>query len=92
MQIENFQHRRGEVLGKLWEIALWHEEKRLNNKTQLDQKLEARSALATKEIRAYTAIIQGMHDEEIEIKYKELLAKIENSIIVPKPQPETIRK
>jgi hypothetical protein len=77
-------HTRGEVLEKLWEIAKWHEDKRQNPKAKLDFNLKARSALASKEIRSYQAILQGLTDQELEVRVKELEEKLSNSILIPK--------
>ena len=80
----NFVHTRGEVLGKLWEIAKWHEEKRINSRTKLDGNTKARSALASKEIRAYQAILQGLTDHELELRVKMLEEKLANGVLIPK--------
>jgi hypothetical protein len=84
----NFAHTRGEVLGKLWEIAKWHEDKRINPRAKLDGNTRARSSLASKEIRAYSAILQGLTDQELELRVKDLESKLQNSILIPKTQQE----
>jgi hypothetical protein len=81
-----FTHTRGEVLEKLWNIAKWHEDKRINPRAKLDGNTKARSSLASKEIRAYQAILQGLTDQELELRIKALEEKLQNSILIPKTE------
>lgn len=82
---------RSDVLSKLWGIAKWHEDKRLNSRAKLDANCKARSALSSKEIRAYAAILQGLTDQELELRVKELEEKLANGILIPKPIEEKRR-
>ncbi|MCL1977407.1 MAG: hypothetical protein FWG55_04800 [Candidatus Bathyarchaeota archaeon] len=77
---------RADVLTKLWDIAKWHEEKRTNPKTKLDDNIKIRSTLSGKEIRALQAILQGLTDQELETRVKELEEKLANGILIPKPK------
>lgn len=83
---------RADAMLKLWDIAQWHEQKRLNPKSQITINLKARSALSAKEIRCYQAIIQGFKDEEIEIRLRDLEEKLANSILIPKTQDDTANR
>lgn len=80
---------RNDVLSKLWDIALWHEKKRLNSRARLDANCKARSALSGKEIRAYAAILQGLTDQELELRVRELEEKLANGILIPKTEKQT---
>jgi hypothetical protein len=77
---------RADVLTKLWNIAQWHEDKRTNPRAKLDNNIKARSALSGKEIRALQAILQGLAEQELETRVKELEEKIANGILIPKPK------
>jgi hypothetical protein len=83
---EKINFTRADVLSKLWDIAHWHEDKRLNPRAKLDGNTKARSALASKEIRAYQAILQGLTDEELELRVKYLEEKLANGVLIPKPK------
>lgn len=80
---------RADVLTKLWDIARWHEDKRTNLRTKLDTNIKTRSALSGKEIRALQAILQGLTDQELETRVKELEEKLANGILIPKPKEDT---
>jgi transcription elongation GreA/GreB family factor len=77
---------RADVLTKLWNIARWHEDKRTNSRSKLDENTKERSAFSGKEIRALQAILQGLADQELETRVKELEEKLANGILIPKPQ------
>ncbi|MCL2643462.1 MAG: hypothetical protein FWD52_08160 [Candidatus Bathyarchaeota archaeon] len=79
---------RADVLTKLWNIAQWHEDKRVNPKAKLDYIAKERSTYSGKEIRALQAILQGLSDQELETRVKELEEKLANGILIPKPQKE----
>jgi hypothetical protein len=83
---EKISFTRADVLTKLWDIAQWHNEKRTNTRTKLDDNIKIRSALAGREIRALQTILQGLEDQEIETKVKELEEKLANCILIPKPK------
>ena len=84
--IEKILFTRADVLTKLWEIALWHEDKRINPRTKLDEHTKERSAYSGKEIRALQTILQGLADQEIETRVKELEEKLAGGILIPKPK------
>jgi hypothetical protein len=77
---------RADVLTKLWNIAQWHEDKRTNPRAKLDNNIKTRSALSGKEIRALQAILQGLTDQELETRVKELEEKLANGILISKPK------
>ena len=83
---EKISFTRADVLSKLWDIAKWHEDKRTNSRVKLDGNTKARSALSGKEIRAYQAILQGLTDQELELRVRELEEKLTNGILIPKPK------
>ncbi|MDR0471857.1 MAG: hypothetical protein LBH79_09090 [Nitrososphaerota archaeon] len=87
--MEKILFTRADVLTKLWDIARWHEDKRTNPRTKLDNNIKARSALSGKEIRALQAILQGLTDQELETRVKELEEKLANGILIPKPKENT---
>ena len=77
---------RADVLTKLWDIALWHEDKRVNPRAKLDENVKERSAYSGKEIRALQTILQGLADQELETRVKELEEKLVGGILIPKPK------
>ena len=84
--MEKILFTRADVLTKLWDIAKWHEDKRTNPRVKLDNATKARSALSGKEMRALQAILQGLTDQELESRVKELEEKLANGILIPKPK------
>ncbi|MCL1969924.1 MAG: hypothetical protein FWF66_00395 [Candidatus Bathyarchaeota archaeon] len=88
---EKFLFTRADVLTKLWDIACWHEDKRTNLRAKLDNNIKERSAFSGKEIRALQAILQGLTDQELEARVKELEEKLANGILIPKPKEDINR-
>jgi transcription elongation GreA/GreB family factor len=83
---EKLNFTRADVLTKLWDIARWHEDKRVNPRAKLDENAKERSAFSGKEIRALQTILQGLADQELETRVKELEEKLANGILIPKPK------
>ena len=86
--MEKILFTRADVLMKLWNIALWHEDKRVNPRSKLDENTKERSACSGKEIRALQAILQGLVDQELETRVKELEEKLADGILIPKPKED----
>jgi hypothetical protein len=84
--MEKILFTRADVLTKLWDIAQWHEDKRTNPRAKLDGTTKARSAFSGKEIHALQAILQGLTDQELESRVKELEEQLANGILIPKPK------
>jgi transcription elongation GreA/GreB family factor len=84
--MEKILFTRADVLTKLWDIARWHEDKRVNPRAKLDENTKERSAFSGKEIRALQTILQGLADQELETRIKELEDKLANGILIPKPK------
>jgi hypothetical protein len=82
---------RADVLTKLWDIAKWHEDKRTNSRAKVDSTTKVRSAFSGKEIRALQAILQGLADQELETRVKELEEQLANGILIPKPKREILK-
>ncbi len=77
---------RTDVLEKLWSRAKWMEAKIDNTRTQFTPNLKARCSLVEKERRLYQSILNGLKDEELELRIMELEEKLKNSILIPKPE------
>jgi heterodisulfide reductase subunit B len=75
---------RTDVLEFLWSRRKWLSEKIDNKRTKLDPNLKARAALIAKECRICQAILQGLTDQELEFRVRELEEKFQNSILIPK--------
>jgi len=84
--MEKIYFTRADVLTKLWDIARWHEDKRTNPRAKLDENTKERSSFSGKEIRALQTILQGLTDQELETRVKELEQKLANGILIPKPK------
>ncbi len=82
---------RTDVLEHLWSRRKWLSEKIDNKRTKLDPNLKARAALIAKECRICQAILQGLTDQELELRVKELESKLQNSILIPKSEQEKKR-
>ena len=74
---------RTDVLEKLWSRAQWMAKKIDNRNTQFTPNLKARASLVEKERRLYQSILNGLKDEELEIRIKTLEEKLENGIVIP---------
>jgi hypothetical protein len=77
-----------DVLEHLWSRKKWLSGKIDNKHTRLDPNLKARAALIAKECRICQAILQGLTDQELELRVMELETKLANGILIPKPQEE----
>jgi hypothetical protein len=73
------------VLENLWTRAKWLAEKIDNRYTQFNPNLKARASFVEKERRLYQSILNGLRDEELEMRVLELEEKLKNSILIPKP-------
>lgn len=77
---------RTDVLERLWSRAQWMAKKIDSRHTQFTPTLKARASLVEKERRLYQSILNGLKDEEIEMRLMELEEKLQNSILIPKPE------
>ena len=77
---------RTDVLEKLWSRAQWMAEKIDNTRTQFTPNLKDRCSLVEKERRLYQSILNGLKDEELELRIMELEEKLKDSILIPKPE------
>jgi hypothetical protein len=83
---------RTDVLEKLWSRAQWMAKKIDNRNTQFTPNLKARASLVEKERRLYQSILNGLKDEELEMRILELEEKLKNGVLIPKPQEEKKRR
>jgi hypothetical protein len=79
---------RTEVLEFLWKRRQWLSEKIDNNQTQYNKKLEAKRKLISSECHVCQIILQGLTDQELELRVMELETKLANSILIPKNTEE----
>jgi len=77
---------RTDVLEKLWSRAQWMAGKIDNTRTQFTPNLKARASLVEKERRLYQSILNGLKDEELELRIMELEEKLKNSVLIPKQE------
>jgi hypothetical protein len=75
---------RTEVLEFLWTRRKWLSEKVDNAQTKFNKPLEARRKLITSECHLCQIILQGLTDQELELRVMELETKLANSILIPK--------
>ena len=75
---------RTEVLEFLWQRRKWLTEKIDNQQTQFNEKLEAKRKLINTECHLCQTIIQGLIDQELELRVKELEEKLANGVLIPK--------
>lgn len=80
---------RTDVLEKLWTRAKWIAEKIDNRQTQFNYNLKERASFVEKERRLYQSILNGLRDEELEMRVLELEEKLKNSILIPGSQEAT---
>lgn len=81
---EKLSFTRTDVLEHLWSRKKWLAERIDNKRTRLDPNLKARAALISKECRICQAILQGLTDQELELRVKELEEKLANGVLIPK--------
>ena len=80
---------RVDVLEFLWSRRKWLSTKVDNKRTRLDPNLKARSALISKECRICQTILQGLTDQELELRVMELESKLANGVLIPKGDAKT---
>ena len=79
---------RTDVLENLWTRAKWLAEKIDNRRTQFNPNLKARASFVEKERRLYQSILNGLRNEELEMRVLELEEKLKNSILIPRTREE----
>lgn len=82
---------RTEVLEFLWQRRKWVTEKVDNQQTQFNKQLEARRKLIATECHLCQTILQGLVDQELELRVMLLEEKLANGVLIPKPQPDKKR-
>jgi hypothetical protein len=88
---EKISFTRTDVLEFLWTRRKWLTERLDNNRTKLDPNLKARASLIAKECRICQTILQGLTDQELELRVMQLEEKLANGILIPKPKEDTKR-